>query len=213
MRSAESIPGEPWPHDMVLTISEDDQGLLDLLWVREAWALSPGGDVPPPPEALPAMEPTVESLRRDRTGWEAAWTELWSATLEHVARPHDPFAMEALRATENGSEERRRLLQKLIGPSWRARFGDGAFVGGYDGWTAAISRLVHAEHRLSLHEHPERHCLDALVPAWERGLTTVVTIPCTGDWTRTIGAHGLCVTRAARTGPDRYRTALAAFAP
>jgi hypothetical protein len=29
---------------MVLTIEDDSQTLLDLLWVREAWSLHPAGD-------------------------------------------------------------------------------------------------------------------------------------------------------------------------
>ena len=39
MLSSVPIPGNPWPHDMVLTIENDSQTLLDLLWVREGMLL------------------------------------------------------------------------------------------------------------------------------------------------------------------------------
>ena len=43
MLSPVPIPGNPWPHDMVLTIENDSQALRDLFWVREAWSLrNPG---------------------------------------------------------------------------------------------------------------------------------------------------------------------------
>ena len=44
MLSSVPIPGNSWPHDMVLTIEDDSQTLLELLWVREAWRLQPAGD-------------------------------------------------------------------------------------------------------------------------------------------------------------------------
>jgi len=44
MLSSVPIPSNPWPHDMVLTIENDSQTLLDLLWVREAWSLQPAGE-------------------------------------------------------------------------------------------------------------------------------------------------------------------------
>jgi hypothetical protein len=81
----------------------------------------------------------------------------------------------------------------------------------YRQWTRNLFDQNIAENRLSLDQHPERRCLDALIPAWERGLTTVVLIPCSDDYTRTVGSNALCVTRAARLDPDRYDRALESF--
>ncbi|WP_375387460.1 hypothetical protein [uncultured Amnibacterium sp.] len=211
MRSWQPIPGNPWPHDMVLTITGDDDGLAELLWVREAWGLSAGGDVPPPVELPVEGVQTVESLRRDKSQWERAWTESWSARLGHVGKAQDHDAFEAMRRAPLGSMERRDLFDALRGPSWRDRFGDAAFDDRYQQWTLRLSALHRSDDRLPLDQHPERRCLDALVPAWERGLTTVVTIPCSGTYTRTIGRSGLCVTRATRFDTERYREALTTF--
>ena len=121
MRADRPIPGNPWPHDMVIQTQEGSDRLLDLLWVREAWALKPEGEgVPPRLDPPVVFEPTVHSLRRDK-----------------------------------------RELNR----------------------------------------------------AWQRGLTTIVPIPCAGTFTRTIGAHALLVTSAARRSRSAFSAALDAFDP
>ena len=48
MRTSDPLPGDPWPQDMLIVVETDPQPLVDLLWVREAWNLSPVGlDLPP----------------------------------------------------------------------------------------------------------------------------------------------------------------------
>lgn len=211
MRSIEPMPGSPWPHDMILTIANDDEGLAELLWVREAWGLSPRGDAPPPAEVQVEPAPSVERLRRDKGEWERGWSELWSARLRHVGRGHDRGVFEAMRAAPLGSFERRDLLEQLHGPTWRDRFGDAPFDERFFAWTRSLVEQNIAESGLPLEQHPERRCLDALIPAWGRGLTTLVLLPCSGDYTRTVGANGLCLTRATRLDPDRYERALESF--
>jgi hypothetical protein len=34
--ASESLPGNPWPLDMVLTIENSPHALYELLWIREA---------------------------------------------------------------------------------------------------------------------------------------------------------------------------------
>jgi hypothetical protein len=63
-----------------------------------------------------------------------------------------------------------------------------------------------------LEERPERAALDALIPAWRRGLTKIVEIPCEGTYTRRIGEHTLLVTAETRADTARYGAALASFA-
>jgi hypothetical protein len=211
VRSLQPDPGNPWPHDMVLTINNDDQGLLELLWVRDAGALRPSGDVPPPIESTPEFSPSENALRGDKRELEQAWTELWSAVLAHAGKRQDNGLFEKLQAAPFGSRERQELLDEVFGPSWRGRFGDALFDDEYERWVRSVGDETHREGRLPLEQHPERRCLEALVPAWKRGLSTVVVIPCVGDYTRTVGAHGLSVTRGTRSDPDRYAEALRAF--
>lgn len=211
MRSVEPMPGNPWPHDMVIRIQEDEQGLLDLLWIRAARGLEPTGDAPPPPEIVPEFRPTTQSLRRDKGDWASAWTELWWAVLGHLGRPHRSGEFEEMRAAEPGSEERRRLLLAMTGPSWRDRFGADGFDDDYDEWIGAISRGRRLGRPRSLEEDPERRSLDATIAAWERGLETIVTIPCMGEYNRTISETGLCVTTSTRADPALYSRALLSF--
>jgi hypothetical protein len=211
VRSVEPMPGNPWPHDMVLRIQDDEQGLLDLLWVRAAWELEPTGDVPPAPVILPVSEPTTQSLRRDKGDWASAWSELWWAVLAHLGRPHRSDEFQEMRATGPGSEERRRLLKAMMGPSWRDRFGADGFDDGYDEWVRSISRQRRVGQPRSLEEDPERRNLDATISAWERGLETIVTIPCVGEYNRTISGSGLCVPAATRSDPALYSRALQSF--
>lgn len=66
---------------------------------------------------------------------------------------------------------------------------------------------------LPLAEHPERRCLDALVPAWRTGLTTVLQLPYVGYFAERLNAGTLIVSRVTRQNPSLYRQALATFSP
>ncbi|MEN0103744.1 MAG: hypothetical protein AAGC90_12535 [Curtobacterium sp.] len=202
-------PGNPWPHDMVLTIQNDAHALFDLLWVREAWALEPvGGDLPPLLVATPEPESGLPDA--DRTAGSAAWPALWRACLAHAGSQPDPRAIERLHDPSIPQAERRALLEQVSGPSWRDEFGDAAFTGRYDEWTSArFNEITSPE---VLRRSPERERLEQLVPAWRAGLTTIVEIPCRGTFTRRVGPHGLLVTAGTRSDPDGYAAALSSFA-
>ena len=120
---------------------------MELLWVRDAWALATGDPEAPPPltDAVAAAPPGVSPA--ERAEWDAAWPDLGRAAVHHAG--------------------------------------------------------LEADH--------ERGALDALAPAWERGLTTIVTIPCRGEYTRVIGDHALLVTDETHEDLPRYRQALARF--
>jgi hypothetical protein len=197
---------------MVITVSDDADALLELLWVRAALRLTPlGPDVPPPVSDLPSPEEPTDSPRSDGAAAERAWTELWDAVLHHLAEPADPSAFDALRRTPFGSDQRLALLTALRGPSWRDRFGDSAFDDAYQRWREVLAQRIERGRGRSLEEDPERRSLDALIGAWRRGLTTVVAIPCMGTHTRTVGKHGLLVTAETRGDPHRYSEALNRF--
>ncbi|GAA2014998.1 hypothetical protein [Microbacterium ulmi] len=212
MRSSRPIPSSPWPHDMVIEVQDAAHPLLELLWVREAWALSPGdGDAPPLLAVSPRREPDAEAAPE---AWSREWLAIWTAAVAHAAAPVDRDLFPALQRTADGSPERRELLGRMIGPTWRDRFGDDALTDGWSAWNARRSEEQVGRMRAvrGLEEQPERIALDALVPAWRAGLTKIVTIPCAGEHTRVIGAHALLVADATRADPDRYRAALARFA-
>lgn len=214
MRSVEPRPNNPWPHDMVLHVQFDEGALLDLLWVREAWRLEVSGpDVPPRPLELEEPELTAEGLRRDKREWERGWTELWETSLATLARRRRPRVSGAMAAAvvEALSDEEVQALWN--GESWRSRFGDAAFTAGYEAWIGRLQARRNRFHELPLELQPQRQALDELVPAWRRGLTTIVTIPCSGTYTRTIGDDTLLLTEPAYDDIDQLRAALRLFRP
>jgi hypothetical protein len=212
VRSERPIPGNPWPHDMVLEIEDSPHALLDLLWLREACDLRPTGvDLPPPlvhpPLRAPVHRPDAERLRT----WRAAWPLVWDEVLEHAGRPRQADRLWALEELPFGSAERAAMIREFIGPTWRDRFGDEVFDDdGYREWAAADAEREVAD-QVGWDETPERRALPALVPAWEAGLVKVITIPCRGAFTRVVSPVALLVTAGTRQDPDAYRAALTAF--
>ncbi|MEV7693597.1 hypothetical protein AB0N73_09735 [Microbacterium sp. NPDC089189] len=103
-------------------------------------------------------------------------------------------------------------MAQLVGPSWIDRFGDAAFDDRYTAWTTMLFEQRQAARPRSTSEEPERRSLTALVPAWEAGLTRIVTIPCRGEHTRVISDSALLVTQTTRADPALYSAALTSFA-
>lgn len=212
MFSTEPMPGNHWPHDMVITIEDDLQALLELLWIREAWRLDPrGDDLPPelvdtPPAADPGQRATAPIAE-----WEDAWPRVWAQVLHHAGSLQDPGLFDRLQASPNGSGERARLLRELVGTSWRDEVGDEAITDDAQQWMHAQFERRITRPRIDLEEQPERLSLEALIEAWRRGLTKIVEIPCTGTFTRRIGPQVMLVTAETRRDPVRYRAALREF--
>lgn len=214
MRSAFPMSHNPWPHGMVIRIDDSPYALLELLWVRDAWALAVGADVPP----LVDTPRRVDATRRARVdigAWTRAWPGIWDAALAHAARPEDPSRFAAVGKTENASPERAAALRGIMGPTWHDRFGRDTLGEAFRGWHARHTERLIARRRAhtDVDEEPERACLASLVPAWHRGLTQVIVLPCRGEVTRSIGACTLLVTATTRDDAGRYATALTAFAP
>lgn len=206
MRSVVPVDGDPWPHDMILSIDDRPQALLELLWVREAWGLEPEGDLPGPLADAPGTVGTSP----DAAAWEEAWPGLWNSALAHAAQPHDPILMDRLQASPDRSGERADLLALLTGPTWRDRFGDTALEVGFTEWSQRdFEKRWPPRHNAA--ESPERLALDDLVPAWNAGLERVLTIPCVGEHTRVVSASSLLVTESTRWNPALYSSALRTF--
>ncbi|MCI0155188.1 hypothetical protein KNO15_00540 [Leifsonia shinshuensis] len=197
---------------MVITIEDDLQSLMELLWIREAWQLNPQGDDLPP--VLVDTPPALDTTRRAAAPiaeWEGAWPRVWAHVLRHAGTLRDPDIFDRLHASGNGSDERAALLRELFGPSWRDELGDEAITDGAQQWMQAQFERRIARPPATLGEQPEHLSLEALIEAWRRGLTTIVEIPCTGTFTRRIGSHVMLVTADTRGDPVRYSAALGEF--
>lgn len=211
MWASEPIPGNPWPHDMVLTIENAPHTLYELLWIREAWDLQMSAkDLPPLLIDTPAR---VDPEHPGSTSqWQDAWPQLWHSCLEHAAKVVDHSVFERLSESALGSDERMRLLQQLHGPTWRDRFGNEAFTTSYDEWNRRQFEALTSPRPVAYDKTPEHASLDALIPAWRAGLTRMVLIPCHGTFTRRIGPSALLLTEETRNDRARYAEALHSFA-
>lgn len=212
MRSFVPIPGNPWPHDMTITVEDDPQTLVELLWTRETWNLQPVGDDLPPSlsdETVGRHAPPEDPSRIAK--WQDAWPSIWDACVRHTGLVRDATMFDRLRETADGSPERASLLSELVGPSWRDEFGDEAFTDRYEAWNLAAFEARSRRRPLPLDETPERVSLATLIPAWQAGLSKIVTIPCRGSYTRVIGRHTLLVTGETREDPRDYGEALKQF--
>jgi hypothetical protein len=202
MRSTRPIPGDPWPHDMVLRIDEPRE-LTSLLFVREAWGL-PIDDVPALDEA-PDVGTSARPAGCDEPEVVAGWRVEWARALSMHA-PED----RTIRAPDDRTA---RLLRELDDDALVAAIAADRLVASrgidhpaFEAWHSTL----HDEHRAMLAETPERVCLPELVAAWRRGLESIVQLPLAGYFAERIHASTLVVSRTARHDPDMYRRALAA---
>jgi len=208
MQSMSADPNAPWPPGMTVTVKNDSAPLLELLWVREAWALRPTGDAPPP---LAKSPPRIG--RATPPEWAEEWSRLWSACLGHAGRSTETELIARLGQTPPGSAERAELLRRLMGPSWRDSFGDEAFDESYVSWRRELFEGIRDAGTVPLAQTPERRAVTELAAAWRVGLSVIVTIPCTGEYTRRVSDTALLVTEGTRQDPRRYAAALASFRP
>ena len=188
---------------MTIRVEESSAVLLELLWVRELFGLATVGDDLPPL----LVDPPATITDSDRIVHQDAWAGLWRSALEHAAAGQDPTLFDRLILTEDGSVERADLLDRLIGPRWGDRFGTDGLGESFEQWRAE----QRPEMPTALEDHPERRDLVALVPAWRAGLTTIVTVPCRGEWSRRIGTGCLLTTAATRADSASFRRALSLF--
>ncbi|MCW2165558.1 hypothetical protein B0I12_002713 [Microbacterium hydrothermale] len=198
---------------MVISVEDRPHAADEMLWVREAYGLEIEGDVPPRLTDTPAPAGR-ELTTAEHSRWVAVWPVLWGHVIEHAGRPTDHAAMERLMDRDLPTDERHSLLAQVTGPSWRDEFGDAVFDDpSYRAWQDRSFEASRTGRHLPLDEQPERRDLDALVPAWRRGLERIVVLACRGTYVRTLGSRALLVTTAVREESPAYRAALASFTP
>jgi hypothetical protein len=212
VRSLVPIPGNPWPHEMVITIEDDSHALIELLWIREAWNLHPAGDDLPPLLSDASVSAQIESgTPAEFAEWQDAWPAQWEACVHHAGMVQDARLFDQLFDTADGSDERARLLSRIAGPNWRDTFGRDALTDGYQAWTLATFEARSGRQMRPYDEQPEWVSLTALTRAWRAGMSKIVVIPCRGTYTRVIGEHSVLMTAETRDDPQRYSEALARF--
>lgn len=198
---------------MILTIEDRPRHLLELLWIREAYRLHPvAGDDPPPPlehTPKPAAQPLDDATR---AAWESAWTRIWEQAVAHAGGEPDPALFDQAARPDLSTDQREALHRSIAGPSWGDEFGRDVFRDpSWVSWDSRHMEALLASLPRALRDTPERRVLDVLVPAWEAGLTKIVTIPCRGEYNQQVGRNALLVTDGMRAGDDSYRAALRSF--
>ncbi len=89
-----------------------DHQLVELLWVRDAWALATGDPEAPPPltDAVAAAPPGVSPA--ERAEWDAAWPGLWRAAVHHAGLEPDTDLRATLHRPDLDPDRRRELLSR-----------------------------------------------------------------------------------------------------
>lgn len=190
---------------MSITVEDGDPGLLELLWIRESWGITPAGDAPPP------LLDSPQQCGNADTGWANAWQAAWLARIEFVALEPDPLAFQRLQLTADGSPERAEALRPLFGPLWEDRPDALQPDNAFRQWQAHQTRLVAERNSVPLSETPERMTQVSLIPAWEAGLRRVISLPCRGAYTRLLSSSALLVTDQTRSDPKHYAEAQETF--
>lgn len=203
--SGDPLRGDPWPPEMSVTVEDDDSGLIELLWVRDAWGIRASGDLPP------ALTDTPEPQGNPDPEWAEAWSTAWTARLEFVALEPDPLAFQRLQLTSDGSPERAEALRPLLGPLWEDRPTALRPGGAFQQWQARHLQQLAARNSVPLCDTPERMTQVSLIPAWEAGLRRVISIPCHGEYTRILSPTTLLVTDTTRADPRQYAEAQEQF--
>ncbi len=198
MRSSEDRPGNPWPHDMQLSVEECWQPLIYLLFVRSAWHLEitsvPRLDSEPDPGSSlrPEHLDVDAAVRRWLAEWQRAWTHFDAASLT-VSTPDE--------ATQH-------LLDTLSDDElWQATSARPS-----DFWDSGIDQAACERWRAAMAapvaELPENRVIPALAVAWRAGLTTVIQMPYIGYFAHRISREHLVVSATTRRDPDLYSRAL-----
>ena len=202
MRSETPMPGDPWPHDMVIEVNDADPLLTRLLFLNEAWDLQMIG-VPaldPAPDVGSSHRPDTATIDEWRTRWRDAWGQAVAAA---GTKPEPPSGR------EEAQEWLREWSERMPKPFTQVWGADGFDADAYGAWVTALRPLE--RHFRPLDEHPERRALPALIGAWERGLRTVVTLPFARNWSAQGGPHHLLIAERTRENTDAYSTRLEVF--
>lgn len=206
MRSDQPTPGNPWPHDMHIAV-DVPHALTYLLFVRQGWRLDIAElpDVDPAPATGTSDRPSAVNLTEASARWRREWSRALTQfePLDRSVREPDKEAARLLR--ELPDERLAETFSTMPSTFWT----EGTDRDAFNTWAMGL----HDDHSLPLAEHPEWRCLDALVPAWRTGLTTILQLPYAGYLAERLNAATLIVSRVTRHDPSLYGQALGTPSP
>lgn len=201
MRSAWKMPGNPWPHDMVIQTSTPVH-LLTLLYVRHAWGIAADADVPaldPVPETGMSAPPPDATRQEWASRWMHAWERAW-AWFEIEDVRHHPPTPELLRSLAPGSP-----LNPSVPPLWQVDHGPaGIDAPALTAWETSLRD----DHSIPARQTPEWRNLKALIAAWRSGVESIILLPYHGYYARRVTVRHLAVSKTTRDDPELYARAL-----
>ena len=197
------MPGNPWPHDMTITIEDPPPFLSELLFVRSAWGLDPA-DVPhldrepdPGTSARP-RRPAADELERL---WLIDWKRAWTQFQDDPREGQIPDENELRRIAESTDEE----LQATYAARPSAIWYTGMDSDAANTWRTSLVD----NYRTPLAGTPGWLALPALIQAWHHGIDTIIQLPYRGHYARQLSRRHLLVSRETRYNRDLYTETLA----
>lgn len=198
--------GGAWPREMEISVSIHPHRLLELLWAREAYGLRTTSSIPSLVSTPDALDPVTDSRARG-----LVWDELWDENLRCEAEGIPAGFAEELNRAET-TQARAALLGTIQSQRWNDLNTDIPIGVPFDEWLRDQKAAALAERDQKFEESPERMATDALIDAWQAGLSRIITLPCRGNYSLPVRGTTLLVTDTTRADPDCYATALRAFA-
>ena len=121
MRSSVPIPGNPWPHDMVITPPRTTRTRLLICSASgKPGICRQSGTIFPPSLSDESVSAHARTESADRvTMWRDSWPSIWDACVHHSGLLRDGAMFEQLRDTADGSPERAELKRAAVSESAR----------------------------------------------------------------------------------------------
>lgn len=206
MESDSSSRNVPWPSGMKISVNEHETHILELLFIRDAWALSPKDEAPatsPKPHPGNSKRPGNDSLEEWNHRWSWAWRRAWEWYTASNSSASSPLEAPRNRLQPN------QPPTPTAPPRWVTQYGsDGIDFDAYRTW----AEQLRSDPLVPFEQQPERISVEALTAAWRRGLTTILALPYIGHYARRITPSHLVVSFETRHDPKAYSQALATSA-
>jgi hypothetical protein len=193
-----------WPPEMVLIVTRDESALTELLFIRDSWRLRVDDHLPVSdrlPDLDPAPEPAATTFSDSELislgiRWSEAWQRAIAWSVDAVAR------QPKIQALAPGDTD---ALLAILPPRWTEALDDERFD--QEEWFAWRRRLPPYDPP-AFADLPERRSLAALVPAWRRGLETIIVLPLAGPFSRRIAPNALLLSHTTYETPEEFTAAL-----
>ena len=189
-----------WPAEMRFFVSIRSPLLLELLYVRAAFAVPSTTNLPPAqlPVAKQAMASGLVELAQE---WDDQWQHAVAWELGAVDRESSIHAF--LERPD------RAAIAALLPTRWtdtdNAHFDRDLF----NDWQAGLAIW----NPPSFEDLPEQRSSSELRAAWERGLRIVIPLPVQGSFGHQVGTNGVVLSEASYNSPPEFSAILNTFGP